>query len=224
MNNQEAAAAIVRLINTSPRSPRVEEIEAILACIAPDAHVCASGNTRTSLLRTKIAEATAQADKALHVSAGLLDGAEYDLAEADLNFWKERLKKIEDEIPNPPQCFEDLVARAEIAWYGGDIVDGRLMEAEDEEEVFIGPAGRLIEAVLQFPGATSMAGMSPAHAQHYREWRGLIDHHTREFDEADEAGMVHAEVAAREARMAAHLAIMGEFARRVCQSARNFDP
>ena len=34
--------------------------------------------------------------------------------------------------------------------YSGDVVDGKLMEAECEEDVFLGPAARLVEAVLQF--------------------------------------------------------------------------
>lgn len=211
---EAAAAAVVALINSSPRSPRQEEIEAILGHIAPDAHVCATGNNRTSLLRTEIAKATAQATKALHVMANLRAGAEHDLAEADLDYWEERVEQLEGEIPNPPQCFEDLVARAEIALHGGDVVDGKLMEAENHEDVFLGPAARLIEAVLQFPRTTSMTAMSPAHAAYYREWRGLIDQHMLEFENADETGMTKAEINAEEDRLAAHMGTIDALARR----------
>ena len=79
------------------------------------------------------------------------------------------------------------------------------MGEAEEDDVFLRPAGRLIEAVLQFPGATSMTGMSPAHAANYGEWRDLIDQHMREFEDHDETGMTPAEIEAEEARMNAHL-------------------
>ena len=47
---QHAAEAIVALINSSPRSPRQEEIEAIIAKVAP------SGATSITPLLTKIRE------------------------------------------------------------------------------------------------------------------------------------------------------------------------
>jgi hypothetical protein len=56
---------------------------------------------------------------------------------------------LEAEIPNPPRCYEDLVARAEVARHGGDVLGGKLIETESED-VFVGPAARLVEAVLAF--------------------------------------------------------------------------
>lgn len=143
---REATAAIVALINSSPRSPRQDEIEAILARIG----AAPATDAPISDLRIRLRKAMAKADAALQIACGLLPGAECDFAEAERAQWLEEIAAMEAEIPNPPRSFEDLVARAEIARYGGDVVDGKLMEAEDEEDVFLGPAGRLIEAVLQF--------------------------------------------------------------------------
>jgi hypothetical protein len=142
---KEAAAAIVALINSSPRSPRQEEIEVILARITP----APATDAPISDLRIRLRKTMANSDAALQVASRSL-GAEFDLAEAERFQWDDEIAAMEKEIPNPPRCYEDLVARAEIARHGGDVVDGKLMEAEDEEDVFLGPAGRLIEAVLQF--------------------------------------------------------------------------
>jgi hypothetical protein len=136
---QGAAAAIVALINASPRSPRQDEIEAILArtCAAPAQEMPISD------LRIRLRKAMAMSNAALQVAARLQMGAEFDLADAARSQWEDEIAGIEAEIPNPPRCFEDLVARAEIARHDGDVVDGN---------VFVGPAGRLVEAVLQIAG------------------------------------------------------------------------
>ena len=149
LSSEEAAAAIVALINSSPRSPRQDEIEAILARIMP----APATDVPISDLRIRLRKAMANSDAALRVASRLPPGAECDLAEAERAQWLDEIAAMEAEIPNPPRSFEDLVARAEIARYGGDVVAGKLMEAEDEEDVFLGPAARLIEAVLQFSGS-----------------------------------------------------------------------
>ena len=143
---QEAAAQIVALIHSSPRSPRQDEIEAIIAGVGATAPEEAPP---ISDIRIRLRKAMAKADAAFQISNHLL-GAEFDIAEAEGLQWQAEIAAMEEEIPNPPRSFEDLVARAEVARYGGDIVDGKLMEAENEEDVFTGPAARLIEAVLQF--------------------------------------------------------------------------
>jgi len=147
----EAAAAIVALLNSSPRSPRPDEIEAILKRVG----ATAAHEAPISDLRIRLRKAMAKADTALQVASRLLPGAECDRAEAERAQWLDEIAAMEAEIPNPPRSFEDLVTRAEVARYGGDVVDGKLMEAEDEEDVFTGPAARLIEAVLQFSGSLS---------------------------------------------------------------------
>jgi hypothetical protein len=214
LSHTEAAAAIVALINSSPRSPRQEEIEAILARVG----TAPAQEAPISDLRITIRKAIAQAETALRVVGKLPAGAEFELAQAELLQWEDEIAALEDDIPNPPRSFEDLLARAEIARHGGDVIDGKLMEAENEEDVFIGPAARLVEAVLQFRGAPGAASMSPAHAAHYREWRRLVDQHMREFSEfasGDESGVPKAEIAAEEARFAAHTEVVDTLARRI---------
>jgi hypothetical protein len=77
--------------------------------------------------------------------------------------------------------------RAEIARHGGNVIDGELTEA-DSDDVFEGPAARLIEAVLHFRDPSPQGtAMSPEHAALYREWRGLIEEHMRRFGEAYDA-------------------------------------
>jgi hypothetical protein len=215
---QEAAAAIVALINSSPRSPRQDEIEAIIARDVIEAIIARIGSVPAqaapiSDLRIRLRKAMAKADAALDASCKLLDGPEFATAEAELSTWNDEIAAMESEIPNPPRCFEDLVARAEIARHGGDVVDGKLMEAEDEEDVFLGPAARLIEAVLKYRGADRLA-MSPAHATHHREWRALIDQHRMQFGSVDEA-MPPEAAKAEEKRLADHLDMIDELAARI---------
>jgi hypothetical protein len=53
--------------------------------------------------------------------------------------------------------------------------------------------------------------MSPEHAEHYREWRHLIEEHVREFygPEPD----ADAEIKAEEARLAEHIRMVDDLAR-----------
>jgi len=115
LSSEEAAAAIVALINSSPRSPRQDEIEAILARIMP----APATDVPISDLRIRLRKAMANSDAALQRASRLL-GAEFDIAEAERVQWGDEIAAMEKEIPNPPRSFEDLVARAEIARYGGD--------------------------------------------------------------------------------------------------------
>jgi hypothetical protein len=206
----EAAAAVVELINSSPRSPRVEEIEAVLSRIG----IAPQDAPPISDLRVRLHEAIVRHDEALSRASKLLPGAECDCAEADLETWGDAIGALEAAIPNPPRSYQDIVARAEIARHGGDVVDGKLMEAEDEEDVFLGPAARLVEAVLKFGGCGNTSAMSPAHAEHFREWRTLIDEHAHNFPSGEEDGRTPAEIKADEARMGEHLE---EISQRACR-------
>jgi len=66
--------------------------------------------------------------------------------------WDE-IYRLEAQIPNPPRSFADVVARAELAYFGADKgPDNRTMDL-DEGDCWEGPVARLIEAVLQFAGS-----------------------------------------------------------------------
>jgi hypothetical protein len=207
---QDAAAQIVALINSSPRSPRQEEIEAILTRIGPTAPTDAPP---VGELRLRLHNAEAGYDEALAVAAKTM-GPEFKAAEAQQVAWGEEIAALEKEIPSPPRRYEDLVARAEVARHGGDVIDGKLMEAENDEDVFLGPAARLVEAVLQLGGA-GPAAMSPTHAAHYQEWRALIEEHARRFPSGEEDGKTPAEIKAEEARMSEHMEAISRLACRI---------
>src|SRR6185503_6772805 len=95
----EAAAAIVALINSSPRSPRPDEIEAILKRVG----ATAAHEAPISDLRIRLRKAMAKADTALQVASRLLPGAECDRAEAERAQWLDEIAAMEAEIPNPPR-------------------------------------------------------------------------------------------------------------------------
>ena len=77
-----------------------------------------------------------------------------DVSDAD---WDE-IYRLEAQIPNPPRSFADVVARAELAYFGCDKgLDNRTMDL-DAEDCWEGPVARLIEAVLQFGGSDITEG------------------------------------------------------------------
>jgi hypothetical protein len=120
----EAASTIVELINSSPRSPRREEIEAVIAraVSSPASSLADHHHERlakiapeieaSSDLRIRLHKAMAGYDEALAVAAKTM-GPEFKAAEAQQVAWGEEIAALEKEIPNPPRCYEDLVARAE---------------------------------------------------------------------------------------------------------------
>ena len=207
---RQAAAEIVALINASPRSPRVEEIEAILANIVP------SSTAPATPLLTEIRETAVRLEDAFAVYAECVPRHPNEEAlQARIDQIQSELEGLGNQIPNPPQTFTDLVAWAEIARAGADVhADGTMGEV-GEDDVFLRPAARLVEAVLQFPGATSIAAMSPAHAAHYQEWRTLIDTHIREFENIDQTGWTKVEIDAEEVRNEAHTRIVDAMSKRI---------
>lgn len=210
---QHAAADIVRLINSSPRSPRQEEIEAIIA------NVVTSGIAPATPLLMKIRETATRLHEAYDVLGNVhpADKAADQAAQARVDEFQDELEELGDQIASPPQSFTDLVAWAEIALSGADLrADGTMGEAE-EDDVFLRPAARLIEAVLQFGGATSMTAMSPANAEHYAELRRLIEAHVREFEKSDDAsgGRITKESEAEEARMGASMEVINDVADKI---------
>ena len=145
----QAAAEIVALINASPRSPRQEEIEAILAkaiapAEAPALHVSELGRK----LRADLERFDAWLGK---------DVSDADWDDVWGSDWNE-IYRLEAQIPNPPRSFADVVARAELAYFGCDKgLDNRTMDL-DAEDCWEGPVARLIEAVLQFGGSDITEG------------------------------------------------------------------
>ena len=73
-----------------------------------------------------------------------------DAAQARIDQLEGDLEDLEGQISSPPQSFADLLAWAEIARAGADLRDDGTMGECQERDVFLRPAARLIEAVLQF--------------------------------------------------------------------------
>ena len=98
---QEAAAQIVALINASPRSPRVEEIEAVIARVVPSQETVAS-DTRLLEWRETVAAYRAAVEAA--VDDAVVGAALNALDTHSRAMWA-----------MPVRTFADLLLRAEIA-------------------------------------------------------------------------------------------------------------
>ena len=209
---KEAAAAIMALINSSPRSPTQAEIEAILANIVP------SSTAPATPLLTEIRETAVRLDEAFDVQGKVAPGDPVEeAAQARIDQLQGDLEDLEGQISSPPRSFADLIAWAEIARAGADLRDDDTMGECQERDVFLRPSARLIEAVLQYRGTLpGAASMSPAHAAHYCEWRGLIEAHVRKFERSDDAGGgITEESKAEEARMAASMEVIDAVADKI---------
>ena len=141
----EAAAAIVALINASPRSPREEEIANIIAKAMP----ATLGGDYTIVRRWEAAEAAhyAIAIRNGEASDGGHGSANDVLIEATRLIWRE-----------PVRGWPDIVARARMALYWGwpRFEQGEIKayhalvgEADDLDD---GPLALLIHAILTLEG------------------------------------------------------------------------
>ena len=78
------------------------------------------------------------------------------------------------------------------------------------------PGKAEIAAVIGRIGAGAPAPISPALAELYREWRGLIEENVRKFGGSDE-GLTDAEIEAEEERLAAHMDLIADPSRRILE-------
>jgi hypothetical protein len=145
---QQAAAQIVALINSSPRSPRPEEIEGIIAkamgaATATESPLAAS--VRTAIDRLNKEE----------IEWGRATASDQDAADAALRRAQAELEDLVAQIPNPPTTLEHVILRADIALQGADKAphgDGEQLALMEDGDCFERPAVRLIQAVLQWGG------------------------------------------------------------------------
>jgi hypothetical protein len=138
---EQAATAIIDLMNSRPQCPGRDEIEAILKKMT-----WARIDGSVVLEVRRVSALLAERERA----AGKLKGAAFHAANAERARWQARLDELEAQVPNPQSSFSDLVVLAEIAHAGAEVgEDGRMAEI-DEPDIFERPAARLVEAVLQF--------------------------------------------------------------------------
>jgi len=155
---ESAAASIVSLINSSPRSPHQSEIEAIIAkALAPQPLASPAVPTLALDIHAKIAQLHA----AYAALAKLKNGPECDAAEAHVEKLKAELVSLEEQMPKPPRTYADVRTQAELSlyWCAESIADLR-----DCGDLIEQTLADLIEAVLEFDGAAAIRSQSAATA------------------------------------------------------------
>ena len=110
-------------------------------------------------IRAKIAELGVAYD----ALGRLRPGPEEDAAEAVVEQLKADLRRLELQIPEPPQSYADVVMRAEMAlhWAAGD---GDIEELRYDGDLIRHTLADLIEAVLQFAGRDFAKAVAPTPA------------------------------------------------------------
>jgi hypothetical protein len=152
---EQAAKAIVELINERPTSPRQDEIEAIVGRTVVQASLAP---TSLSDDQDRLLEAVQEylaAERALDESGKTTttrDEEEPFIRRSDSAI--ERLNVLAAELPSPPRSLTDVVLLGLVAFCHADKhLNGRLVnltnDEADHDEI---AAARLIEAILQFVG------------------------------------------------------------------------
>lgn len=153
---QAAAAEVLALIQSRPTSPWPHEIEAILSkAIAPQPLASSVASSPPPRLAQYIRATISRLHEGWDVLEHLVKGPEFHVAEADVEALTDELRALEEQLFPPSSC-GDLVLLAEIARCGAGVVNGRMVEL-DEDDAFLRRAARLIEAVMQFDGAFAVA-------------------------------------------------------------------
>jgi hypothetical protein len=141
---EQAAIDILALINRTPAPPSVDEIKTILEEMAwvPDANC--------STVLGEVRRVAACLHESYEVAGKLHPGAEFDAANAEIDRWRAALEDLENQVPNLPGSYGDLMVLAEIARFGADVGENGRTADLVADDMFVRPAARLIEAVLQF--------------------------------------------------------------------------
>jgi hypothetical protein len=141
----QAAAAIVKLINARPTSPRPDEIETIIARVA-------GGPTLAAAMPLSAEQAQ------LHEAIKHLVGIEEAMGAEDYREGLEelhhqaycRVEELGKRIPTPARSRTDAILWAQVAWALSDKDNGVLRDLDEPGAE--GAAARTIAAVLEFAG------------------------------------------------------------------------
>ena len=146
LTTEQAAAAIVKLINTRPDSPRHDEIEAVIARVA-------GGPALPAVMA--FSEQQAQMHEAIQHLVGIEKAMNADDYREGLEEPHHqafcRVKELEQQIPSPAQSRGACVLHAQAAWALADKDDDGLL-CDIDEPGAEGAAARTIAAVLEFAG------------------------------------------------------------------------
>jgi len=143
---KQAAAAIVGIINASPRSPRQAEIEAIIARAAVSATMVSLSHAQARVL---------EAVHELVAAEGALGEDPDDDAMDACGALRDRVDETAKGLPAQRSSIVDIILRAQVAWCHADRdPQGRLIGLSDDDDASDdqATAAQLIRAVLQFAG------------------------------------------------------------------------
>jgi hypothetical protein len=162
---EQAADAILALINSRPRNPTSAEIAAVIRQFSPQ------DAAEETPLAAQIRAAMAAKEAADEACAKPLDGPAFDEAEALCDQRRAELLVLARRIPSPPHTLEHVALLAELAFhFAVRDRNGRMEELEDDD-MFMLFSARLIEAVLQFRKRPGGCGAIAARRQ---EWCALL--------------------------------------------------
>ena len=146
---EQAAIHILRLIDRGAAPPSVDELKTILKRMAwvPDANC--------STVLGEVRRVAARLHESYELAGKLPAGADFDAANAETARWRAALGELEDRVSNASGSYGDLMVLAEIARFGAAVGENGGTADLVADDLFVRPAVRLIEAVLQFGHSSS---------------------------------------------------------------------
>lgn len=139
----DAAAAIVALINSSPRSPRIEEVAAIIARAVSSQAFADDHHARIAKVKEFIKKCEA-ADAKMRETNADADDDDADRLTGEFGRYCDTIYSV------PSQTLTGLQERAEIARYWHQIVGEEWDEPDDCDDWGNRTIAELIKAVLEF--------------------------------------------------------------------------
>ena len=115
MSIELAAIEILALIDRKAVPPSADEIKTILKKMArvPDANC--------STVLGEVRRVAVRLHESHEIAGKLHPGPEFDAANAEVDKWRAALEELENQVPNLPGSYGDLMALAEIARFGADV-------------------------------------------------------------------------------------------------------
>jgi hypothetical protein len=148
---EQAAQAVVDLINNKPQSPTLAEVMEILWQSAIGKVSLARGPApEETSLPAQVRSAMAAESTASRGCVEREDDRASDGAEVVYQRRLTELLVLISRIPNQPRTFEDIVLLAEVAFHFAECDDNGRMAEIDDDDVFLSAAARVVQAVLDF--------------------------------------------------------------------------
>jgi hypothetical protein len=152
---EQAAQAVVNLINSRPHGPSCAEIAEIMQQSAiRNQRVSSSRDLapEETSLPAQLRSAIAAECTASRACVEREDGRASDDAAVVYQQRLTELLALISRIPNQPRTFEDIVLLAEVAFHFAECDDKGRMAEIDDDDLFLSAAARVVQAVLDFAG------------------------------------------------------------------------